>query len=108
FKSNQFQANYRNEFFDVNLHYTFSPKFRIESRFEILNYGNTNQNLISFWDIKLNYRPAQSNIHFYLNLNNLLNQKHIERYTVDNISETYFRQRLIPLHIVLGCRFNLF
>src|SRR5690606_14833454 len=108
FSSNQFTTKYRNEFFDANLHYTLSPQFRIESRFEVLNYGNTNQNLISFWDINFNYRPAQSNIQLYLNMNNLLNQRQIERYAVDNVSETYFRQRLIPLHIVLGCKFSLF
>lgn len=86
----------------INLYMTITPEFRIESYLEYYKFGNTNARTTQFWDVKLNYRLKKQNMNLFLHGNNLLNSNSIQRFSISNISESLYTQKLIPLHIVLG------
>ncbi|WP_353151006.1 carboxypeptidase-like regulatory domain-containing protein [Chryseobacterium sp.] len=97
---------YRDQKGFVNIYFKLSSLFRIESSMEYYKFGNTDQKATQFWDLKLNYVSRKYNSNIYLQGNNLLNSSSITRYSIDNISESLFTQKLIPLHIVLGINKN--
>lgn len=104
--SDNLKQNYDTHLFGWNVYYTINNKFRIESLFEYQYNGNTAQKALKFFDIKAQY-ALNEKIQFYTQLNNLFNEKYVETYRIDNVSETFYKQQIIPLHIVLGCRMNL-
>lgn len=95
----------RNRYLDqkgfFNFYYNYSRIFRAESYFEFYKFGNTSHTT-QFWDVKLNYQPLNSKISLFVAGNNLLNSNSIQRYSVDNVSESLYTQRLLPRNIVLG------
>lgn len=90
----------------MNLYFKINPIFRVETSFEYYKYGNTGQRSTQFWDMKINYTYKKYNTNFYLQGNNLLNSDSITRYSIDNISESLYTQKLMPLHVVLGINKN--
>ncbi len=86
----------------MNLYFKINPVFRIESSLEYYKFGNTSQRSTQFWDMKINYIYKKYNTNIYLRGNNLLNSDSITRYSIDNISESLYTQKLLSLHIVLG------
>lgn len=86
----------------VNLYFTINPQFKIESFFEYYKFGNTEQKTTEFWDIKANYTAKKYNINVFVQGNNLLNSNTIQQYSISNISESLYTQRLIPRHVVFG------
>lgn len=98
--------NFKDQKGFINLYFKINPVFRIESSFEYYKFGNTGQKSTQFWDMKVNYNYKKYNTNIYLQGNNLLNSDSITRYSIDNISESLFTQKLIPLHIVLGINKN--
>lgn len=86
----------------ANLYLTLNPQFRIESLVEYYKFGNTAQKTTQFWDIKVNYVLKKYDMNVFLQGNNLLNSNSIQRYSISNISESLYTQRLIPFHIILG------
>ncbi|MCY1661024.1 carboxypeptidase-like regulatory domain-containing protein [Chryseobacterium sp. SL1] len=94
------QKGYMNVYFKVN------PLFRIESSLEYYKFGNTGQKSTQFWDIKVNYIAKKYNSDIYLQGNNVLNSNSISRYSIDNISESLYTQKLIPFHIIVGINKN--
>ncbi|WP_100075155.1 carboxypeptidase-like regulatory domain-containing protein [Chryseobacterium camelliae] len=98
--------NYQDQKAFANVYFRVSPMFRIESSMEYYKFGNTGQDPTHFWDIKLNYTWKKYNSDIYLQGNNLLNSNSITKYSIDNISESLYTQKLIPFHIVLGINKN--
>ncbi|WP_312288474.1 carboxypeptidase-like regulatory domain-containing protein [Chryseobacterium gleum] len=98
--------SYRDQKAFANVYFRLNPLFRIESSMEYYKFGNTGQEPTHFWDIKLNYTSKKYNSDIYLQGNNLLNSNSITRYSIDNISESLYTQKLIPFHIVLGISKN--
>ncbi|WP_123891579.1 hypothetical protein [Chryseobacterium piscicola] len=90
----------------ANLYFTVNTQFRIESYLEYYKFGNTNQKTTQFWDIKINYISKKYDFNIFVQGNNLLNSNSIQRYSINNISESLYNQRLIPLHIVFGINKN--
>lgn len=90
----------------VNMYFTVNPQLRIESSIEYYKFGNTGQRTTQFWDIKADYRSEKYNVNIFVQGNNLLNSDSIQRYSISNISESLYTQRLIPRHIVLGINKN--
>ena len=90
----------------LNLYFTINPLFRIESFVEYYKFGNTDQKTTQFWDVKVNYNYKKYNFNVFLQGNNLLNSNSITRYSISNISESLYTQRLMPIHIVLGINKN--
>ncbi len=89
-----------------NLYYNFSPLFRLESKLEYYKNGNTDQKVIQFWDVKLNYNWKKHNMTLFLLANNILNASSIQRFSITNISESRYTQKLLPRHFVLGINVN--
>ncbi|MGI9652541.1 carboxypeptidase regulatory-like domain-containing protein [Chryseobacterium sp. RLHN22] len=90
----------------ANLYFTINPQLRIESFLEYYKFGNTDQKTTQFLDIKANYTSKKYNMSVFIQGNNLLNSNSIQRYSISNISESLYTQRLIPRHIVLGINKN--
>lgn len=90
----------------ANLYFTINPQFRIETFVEYYKFGNTAQKTTQFWDIKANYISKKYNMSVFVQGNNLLNSNSIQRYSIDNISESLYTQRLMPRHVVLGINKN--
>lgn len=85
-----------------NLYFTFNPQSRLESKLEYFKYGNTFSKTTQFWDMKYNYNLKNHKMNVFLLANNLLNSNSIQRYSITNISESLYTQRLLPRHIVVG------
>lgn len=102
------KSDYINQKYSFNANYDFGSNLRAVVSFEALDHGNTAQKLLNFLDVEMQYKSKNSDTQLYLKMNNLFNEKHIETYTITNVSESLFRQRIIPLHILVGCRINLF
>ncbi len=94
--------NYLNQKGFVNLYYHFNPQIRLESKFEYYKFGNASQKTTNFWDSKFNYQLKNYQMNVFIYANNLLNGKTIQRYSISNISESLYTQRLLPRHVVLG------
>ena len=71
-------------------------------KYEYYKSGNSNQKNTQFLDFNLNYNSAKYKAGFFIQANNLLNTKEILTYSLDNVSESAYIQRLLPLHIVVG------
>ncbi|KAA0130061.1 hypothetical protein FY557_02205 [Chryseobacterium sp. SN22] len=89
-----------------NLYLTMGTQFKIESFVEYYKFGNTGQKTTQFWDVKANYILKKYNMNVFIQGNNLLNSDSIRRYSISNISESLYTQRLIPRHLVLGVNKN--
>ncbi|WHF52204.1 carboxypeptidase-like regulatory domain-containing protein [Chryseobacterium gotjawalense] len=98
--------NYKDQKGFFNLYFTLNAQFRIESLLEYYKFGNTNQDTTQFWDVKANYNYKKYNFNVFLQGNNLLNSNSIQKYSITNISESLYTQKLIPRHIVLGINKN--
>lgn len=98
--------NYMDQKGFANLYFAVNTQFRIESYLEYYKFGNTNQKTTQFWDIKINYISKKYDFNIFVQGNNLLNSNSIQRYSINNISESLYNQRLIPLHIVFGINKN--
>lgn len=96
------QSSYTDQKGFLNLYYSFNPLFRLESYFELHKFGNTSQKTVQFLDFKLNYQLKDYKMNLFLIANNLLNSDEIQRYSISNISESLYMQKLLPRHIVLG------
>ena len=70
------------------------------------NYGNTNQKSINFLDFKLNYIVDKYKFNLFLQGNNLLNENQLQRYSISNISESLYTQKLLQRNIILGVNKN--
>jgi hypothetical protein len=55
-----------------------------------------------FWDINVNYQIAKCKSSDFVAANNLMNTRELRNYSIDNVSESAYTQRLLPLHIVVG------
>lgn len=100
------QRKYTDEKGFVNLYYSFNPLFRFESYFEFFKYGNTSQKILQFLDFKVNYQLKDYKMNLFLMGNNLLNSNEIQRFSIINISESLYTQKLLPRHLVFGINKN--
>lgn len=94
--------NYLNQKGFVNLYYNLSKTVVSKLKYEYYKSGNSNQKNTQFLDFNLNYNSAKYKAGFFIQANNLLNTKEILTYSLDNVSESAYIQRLLPLHIVVG------
>jgi len=86
----------------LNIYYTASDRLRFQSNFEYYKYGNTSQKSTQFWDVQAFYKVPRFKINFFIKANNLLNSNSITRYSLDNVSESIYTQKLLPRHIIFG------
>lgn len=100
----------QNRFMDekgfFNLYYNFNSLWRAETYYEIYKYGNTNQRSIHFLEFKMNYQLKDFKMNLFLAGNNLFNTHKIQKYSISNISESLYTQRLLPRHIIFGINKN--
>lgn len=90
----------------LNLYFTISKKLRLDAQYELYKYGNTDQINVHFLDFKLNYLVDKYKFNLFLQGNNLLNENQLQRYSISNISESLYTQKLLPRNIVLGINKN--
>lgn len=105
-KSTVNQNNYLDEKGYFNLYFVFSSKFRLDTQYEYYKFGNTTQKNTQFLDVKINYTFNKLKMNLFLQGNNLLNNNSIQKYSINNISESVYTQKLMPLNIVLGINKN--
>lgn len=105
-KSEVNSNNYMDQKGFGNLYFIINPQFRIESYIEYYKFGNTTQKTTQFWDVKVNYISKKYDFNIFVQGNNLLNSNSIQRFSISNISESLYTQRLMPLHVVLGINKN--
>ncbi len=86
----------------VSLFFKLNKAMNLQSEFEYYRYGSTAQKSIQFWDINLDYKWTKYKMNLFLKGNNLLNINSIQRYSISNISESLYTQRLLPRHVVFG------
>jgi len=98
--------NYKDQKGFINFYFSLNSVLKIESFVEYYKFGNTDQKTTQFWDVKVNYNYKKYNFNVYLQGNNLLNSNSITKYSINNISESLYTQRLMPLHVVLGINKN--
>ncbi|SFH83899.1 carboxypeptidase regulatory-like domain-containing protein [Halpernia frigidisoli] len=90
----------------VNLYFRISQVFNLLSNYEIYRYGSTAQRSIQFLDLNLDYKWTKYKMNLFIKGNNLLNVRSIQRYSIDNISESLYTQRLISRNILFGINKN--
>ena len=90
----------------ANLYYNFTKVFQLHANFEFYKFGNTLQKTTKFLDVKLDYRISKNKMNIFIRANNLLNSNSIQRFTITNVSESIYTQRLLPRHIILGINLN--
>src|SRR5690606_19007136 len=105
-KSVSFTNDYLDQKGFFNLYYNFSSEFRIQGNFEYYHFGNTPQKSTQFLDIKADYMIKKLKTNVFLRANNLLNSSTIQRYSLTNVSESIYTQRLLPRHVVFGVNKN--
>ena len=98
--------NYTNYDAFLNLYFKLTKQFYLDVNYEHYNFGGQNQKATNFLDMKLNYQLKDSKIKLFIHGNNLLNTKEISRTVVTPVTEQFFTQRLLPLHILLGMQMN--
>lgn len=98
--------NYKDQKGFINFYFNLNSVLKIESFLEYYKFGNTDQKTTQFWDVKVNYNYKKYNFNIYLQGNNLLNSNSITKYSINNISESLYTQRLMPLHVVVGINKN--
>lgn len=86
----------------VNLYYSVGQNLQLESFYEFFNYGHTQNSSTQFLDFRAAYHLKKWKLNLFLRGNNLLNTDEIQRYSLTNISESLYTQKLLPRHIVLG------
>lgn len=101
-KSNDFSNSYVDQRGFVNLYYNFSKVLKASSSIDYYKFGNTEQKSTQFWDVQIDYRLPKNKVNFFVKGNNLLNSNSIQRYSLTNISESLYTQRLLPRNVVLG------
>lgn len=89
-----------------NLYYNFDSNFRIQGNLEYYHFGSTPQKSTQFLDMKGDYTIKKIKANVFLRANNLLNSSTIQRYSLTNVSESIYTQRLMPRHVVLGINKN--
>lgn len=105
-KSDVNHFSYRDEIGFANVTYNLSKAISLEGNWEYFRYGNTGTRSVTFLDFKANYKVNKYKMNIYLHANNILNVKSFERYSISNISESIYTQRLLPCHVVLGVNIN--
>lgn len=90
----------------VNLYFRLKDNLNLQSNYEIYRYGSTAQKSIQFFDLNIDYKWSKYKMNVFIKGNNLLNVSSIQRYSIDNISESLYTQRLISRNIVLGINKN--
>ncbi|WP_417429960.1 carboxypeptidase regulatory-like domain-containing protein [Halpernia sp.] len=90
----------------VNLYFRLKDNLNLQSNYEIYKYGSTAQKSIQFLDLNLDYKVKKYKMNVFIKGNNLLNVSSIQRYSIDNVSESLYTQRLISRNIVLGINKN--
>lgn len=90
----------------VNVYYNFNPNLVAQTKLEYYHFGGADQKSTQFWDVILNYKLKKHKIKLFLKAKNLLNSDEITNYSIDNVSESLYTQRLLPRHVVLGIVFN--
>ncbi len=88
----------------LNIYYNFSSALKLQTNLDYFKFGNTAQKTTKFLDIKVDYNWKDYKIDFFIMANNLLNENSIQRYSVSNISESLFTQRMLPRNVVFGLR----
>lgn len=101
-KSDSFTNNYLNQKGFLNLYYNFSSNFKFQGNFEYYHFGNTPQKATRFLDFKADYIIRKLKANVFLRANNMLNSRTIQRYSLTNVSESLYTQRLIPRHFLVG------
>lgn len=90
----------------VNLYFRISEEINLQSNFEHHKYGSTAQKSINFLDLNLDYKIKKYKMNVFIKGNNLLDVSSIQRYSIDNISESLYTQRLISRNILIGINKN--
>ncbi|MFV0229115.1 carboxypeptidase-like regulatory domain-containing protein [Empedobacter falsenii] len=98
--------NYNNIDVYTNVYFNLSKQITLDINYEYYNFGGQNQMDTNFLDMKLVYQLKNSKMKFFVKGNNLFNTKEIKRTLVTPVTERYFTQRLLPLHILLGMNIN--
>lgn len=109
FNSSKNQLNsYSYNNFDAftNVYFNIFKQTTLDINYEYYNFGGQNQSATNFLDVKLYYQFQKSKMKFFVKGNNLCNNKEIKRTLVTPVTERYFTQRLLPLHILLGMNIN--
>lgn len=99
-------SRYTNQKGFANLYYNINKELKWVTNFELYKFGTSGQKTTQFLDMKLDYIYKKFNMNVFIVANNLLNADSIQRYSIDNISESAYIQRLLPRHIVLGVNKN--
>ncbi|RLZ12801.1 peptidase associated/transthyretin-like domain-containing protein [Faecalibacter macacae] len=104
---NQFNSNdFRNIDAYANVYFNLSKQTTLDVSYEFYNFGGQNQSSTNFLDLRLYHKIPNSKMKLFVLANNLLNNKSINRNMITPISERFYTQRLLPLHILLGFNFN--
>ena len=90
----------------ANLYFNLSNQTTLDINYEYYNFGGQNQSSTNFLDLKVYHRISNSKIKLFIQANNLLNNKSINRNLITPVSERFFTQRLLPLHVLLGANIN--
>ncbi|MEC5394148.1 hypothetical protein [Bergeyella sp. RCAD1439] len=86
----------------LNIYFRITSLLRLESYKEMYKLGNTPQNSIYFWDVKLNYQLKKHKANLFMMGINILNNNEMQRYSITNISESIYNQKLLPRYVALG------
>lgn len=89
-----------------NVYFSLSKQTTLDISYEYYNFGGQNQSDANFLDVAIFYQLKKSKMKFFVKGNNLFNTKEISRTLVTPVSERYYTQRLLPLHILLGMNIN--
>ena len=85
-----------------NLYSNFSSKLFIDANMEYYLFGQSHQKQTLFVDLKASYKLIDSNMNIFIQGRNLLNTKYISGYSINNISESFYTQKLLPLSVLIG------
>ncbi|WBV50945.1 peptidase associated/transthyretin-like domain-containing protein [Chryseobacterium gambrini] len=100
------KRDYINQNGYFNLYYNLSSKLFIDSNIEYYLFGQSNQKHSTFVDLKASYKLIDSKMNIFIQGRNLLNTKYISGYSINNISESFYTQKLLPLSILIGFNKN--
>lgn len=100
------KRDYINQNGYLNLYYNLSSKLFIDTNIEYYLFGQSNQKHTTFVDLKASYKLIDSKMNIFIQGRNLLNTKYISGYSINNISESFYTQKLLPLSILIGFNKN--
>lgn len=89
-----------------NFYYTPSKVLNFTSKMEYYKWGSGNQKPSTFWDVEIDYQWKSQKANLFVHLNNLLNTNEIQSYSINNVTESIYIQKLLPRHIVFGISKN--